>query len=33
MNQLILVAFDHLEDARKAMQSLRGIEREGRIRF
>ena len=33
MNELIVVAFDHLEDARKAMQSLRGIEREGRIRF
>lgn len=33
MNQLIVVAFDHFDDARKAMSSLRGLEREGRIRF
>jgi uncharacterized membrane protein len=33
MNQLIVVAFDHLDDARRAMASLRSLEREGRIRF
>jgi len=33
MNQLIVVTFDHLEDARKAMQRLRSLESEGRIRF
>ena len=33
MNQLIVVAFDHLEDARNAMKRLRGLEAEGRIRF
>ena len=33
MNQLIVVAFDHLEDARKAMKRLRDLESEGRIRF
>jgi uncharacterized membrane protein len=33
MNQLIVVAFDHLDDARKAMQRLRELEAEGRIRF
>jgi uncharacterized membrane protein len=33
MNQLIVVAFDHFDDARKAMASLRALEREGRIRF
>ena len=33
MNQLIVVAFDHFDDARTAMRSLRGLEREGRIRF
>ncbi len=33
MNQLIVVAFDHLDDARKAMKRLRDIEGEGRIRF
>lgn len=33
MNQLIVVAFDHLEDARKAMKRLREIEAEGRISF
>jgi uncharacterized membrane protein len=33
MNQLIVVAFDQLEDAMKAMKRLRDIEGEGRIRF
>jgi uncharacterized membrane protein len=33
MNQLIVVGFDHLDDARRAMASLRALEREGRIRF
>ncbi len=33
MNQLIVVAFDHLEDARKAMKRLRDIESGGRISF
>jgi len=33
MNQLIVVAFDHLEDARTAMKRLREIEAEGRISF
>ena len=33
MNQLIVVGFDHLEDARKAMKRLREIESEGRISF
>ena len=33
MNHLIVVAFDHLDDARRAMASLRSLEREGRIRF
>jgi len=33
MNQLIVVAFDHLDDARKAMKSLRALESEGRVRF
>ena len=33
MNQLIVVAFDHFDDARTAMASLRALEREGRIRF
>jgi uncharacterized membrane protein len=33
MNQLIVIAFDHFDDARTAMASLRAIEREGRIRF
>ena len=33
MNQLIVVAFDHLEDARKAMKSLRELEGMGRVRF
>lgn len=33
MNQLIVVAFDHFDDARNALASLRGLEREGRISF
>jgi len=33
MNQLIVVAFDHIEDARKAMKRLRDLESAGRIRF
>ena len=33
MNQLVVVAFDHFEDARNALRSLRELERAGRIRF
>jgi uncharacterized membrane protein len=33
MNQLIVIGFDHLDDARKAMQRLRDLEREGRVQF
>ena len=33
MNQLIVVAFDHFDDAKTAMTTLRSLEREGRIRF
>ena len=33
MNQLVVIAFDHFDDARHALQSLRGLEREGRVRF
>ena len=33
MNQLIVVGFDHLADARAAMKRLRALEAEGRIRF
>jgi uncharacterized membrane protein len=33
MNQLIVVAFDHFDDAKRAMASLRSLEREGRIAF
>ena len=33
MNQLIVVGFDHLEDARAAMKRLRALEAEDRIRF
>jgi uncharacterized membrane protein len=33
MNQLIVVAFDHFADARRALEALRGLEGEGRIRF
>lgn len=33
MNQLVVIAFDHFDDARNAMRNLRGLEREGKIRF
>lgn len=33
MNQLIVVAFDHFDDAHNAMKTLRALERDGRIRF
>ena len=33
MNQLLVVAFDHFDDARNAIKSLRALEREGRIGF
>jgi uncharacterized membrane protein len=33
MNQLIVVAFDHLDDARTAMKRLRDLEAEGRVAF
>ncbi len=33
MHQLLVVAFDHFDDARNAMNSLRALERQGRIRF
>jgi uncharacterized membrane protein len=33
MNQLIVIAFDHFDDARTAMRKLRDLERDGRIRF
>jgi uncharacterized membrane protein len=33
VNDLLVVAFDHFDDARTAMASLRNLEREGRIRF
>jgi uncharacterized membrane protein len=33
MNQLLVVAFDHFDDARTAMVRLRSLEREGKIRF
>lgn len=33
MNQLIVVAFDHFDDARAAMRALRALEGEGRVRF
>jgi uncharacterized membrane protein len=33
MNELIVVTFDHLEDARKTMKLLRELEGEGHIRF
>jgi uncharacterized membrane protein len=31
MNQLIVVAFDHFDDARTALDRIRALEREGRI--
>ena len=33
MNQLLVVAFDHFDDAGNAMKQLRSLEREGKIRF
>ena len=33
MNQLIVVGFDHLDDARSAMKRLRELESDGQIRF
>ena len=33
MNQLLVVAFDHFDDARTAMSTLRRLERDGRISF
>jgi uncharacterized membrane protein len=33
MNQLLVMAFDHFDDARNALKGLRALEREGRIRF
>src|SRR5262245_207600 len=33
MNNLIVVAFDHIDDARQAMKALRQIEHEGLVRF
>lgn len=33
MNQLIVLAFDHFDDARNALKALRALERAGRIRF
>ncbi len=33
MNQLMVIAFDHFDDARKAMKGLRDLEGGGRIRF
>lgn len=33
MNQLIVIAFDHFDDARTAMAGLRSLERQGQVRF
>ena len=33
MNQLIVVGFDHLEDARAGMKRMRALEAEGHVRF
>ena len=33
MNQLLVVAFDHFDDARSALTSLRSLERDGRVHF
>jgi uncharacterized membrane protein len=33
MNQLLVVALDHFDDARNAMEQLRSLEGEGKIRF
>ena len=33
MNQLVVIAFDHFDDARSALSSLRQLEKDGRVRF
>jgi uncharacterized membrane protein len=33
MNQLVVIAFDHFDDARDALRQLRELEREGRVQF
>ncbi len=33
MNQLIVVAFDHFDDARAALRTFRDLEKAGRVRF
>jgi uncharacterized membrane protein len=33
VNQLVVIAFDHFDDARSAMRDLRDLEHQGRIRF
>ena len=33
MNQLLVIAFDHFDDAKNAMANLRALERDGQIRF
>lgn len=33
MSQLVVVGFNHLDDARRAMKRLRDLERAGKIRF
>lgn len=33
MTQLLVIAFDHFDDARKAMAGLRALEREGQVHF
>jgi uncharacterized membrane protein len=33
MNQLVVIAFDHFDDARDALRKLRELEREGRVHF
>jgi uncharacterized membrane protein len=33
VSELIVVAFDHFDDARNALKSLRALERDGRIHF
>ena len=33
MRELVVVSFDHFDDARNALKSLRSLERSGRIRF
>jgi uncharacterized membrane protein len=33
VNQLMVIAFDHFDDARNAMKALRDLEHGGRIRF